>query len=382
METKRTSYIILGLVVAIYLVINLALPRIGHGFVTTYVIQPIIWGLVIFFILRLPRPHPAGKWRMRQDLLKLALMLGVFQVACLLIGGLFSGFGKSPYSFSPQGIFLNLLFVGSALVGMELSRAYIINSLSRRHTVLVLGLVSLLFMVLSFPLARFMGLREPLQIVTFLGGDAIPLFAQSLLASFMAFLGGPLPAIAYLGILQAFEWFSPVLPDLSWGLKSLLGTIVPALGFFAVHSLSSGQLRIVRRERRAKGEGSLASWTVGGIAVLVFLWFSLGFFPFYPAAVAGGSMSPTLHLGDMVIVTKVAPETIKENDIIEFQMGDASVIHRVIKIDDDNGYRQFITQGDANDSLDIAPVSAEQLQGKVMFAVPKIGWVTLIMRSV
>jgi len=368
-------------VVAIYLVINLALPRIGYGFLATYVVRPIMWGLLIFFVLRLPRLQPAGKWRLHQDLVKLALMIGAFQVFCLAIGGVFCGFGKSPYSFTPQGIFLNLIFVGSALVAMELSRAYIINSLSKRHTVLVLGLVALFFTMLNFSPFRFMGLREPLGTVTFLGGDVIPLLAQNLLASILVLLGGAIPAIAYRGVLAAFEWFCPILPDLSWGLKALLGTIVPALGFLAVQSLSSGQLRIVRRERRGREGGSIVGGTVAGIVVLALLWFSLGLLPFYPATVAGGSMSPALELGDMVIASKVTPDTIEESDIIEFRQGEMRVIHRVIDIEESGDVRQFITKGDANDNPDIAPVSLEQVRGKVMFAVPRLGWVTLILRS-
>jgi len=381
METRRAAYIILGLLAAIYLVINLALPRIGHGVITTYVVQPIIWGGLIFFILRLPRLQPAGKWQLRQDLPKLALMIGGFQVFCLVIGGLFCGFGKSPYLFTPQSIFINLIFVGTALVAMELSRAYIINRFGKRHTILILAVVALLFTMLSLPLGRFMGLGEPLATVTFLGGDGIPLLAENLLACLLAFLGGPMAAIAYRGVLEAFEWFSPILPDLSWGIKALLGTIVPAVGFLAVQALSSGRLRIARRERRVRGESSIVGWTVAGIVVLALLWFSLGLLPFYPSTVAGGSMSPALHLGDMVIVAKTSPDTIKEGDIIEFRLEEMMVIHRVIDIRETEGSKFFITKGDANDNPDAAPVSPEQVKGKVMLNVPKLGWVTLFFRS-
>ena len=381
MEIRRAGYIILGLIVAIYLVINLALPRIGHGFITTYVVQPMIWGLLIFFILRLPRLQPAGKWQLRQDLPKLALMIGGFQVFSLVIGGLFCGFGKSPYSFTPQGIFINLIFVGSALVAMELSRAYIINSFSKRHTILILALIALLFTMFGFSPARFMGLGEPLATVTFLGGDGIPLLAENLLACFLAFLGGPIPAIAYRGVLEAFEWFCPILPDLSWGIKALVGTIVPAVGFLAVQSLSSGQLRIARRERRVRGGSSIVGWTVAGIVVLALLWFSLGLLPFYPSAVAGGSMSPALNLGDMVIASKVSPDVIREGDIIEFRQGEVMVIHRVIEVQETEGSKFFITKGDANRVADMDPVSPKQVKGRVMLNVPKLGWVTLFFRS-
>jgi len=381
METRRAGYIILGLLAAIYLVVNLALPHIGHGFITTYVVQPIIWGGLIFFILRLPRVQPTGKWQLRQDLPKLAAMIGGFQVFCLVIGGLFCGFGKSPYSSTPQSIFINLIFVGTALVAMELSRAYIINSFSKRHTILILALVALFFTMLSLPLGRFMGLGEPLATVTFLGGDGIPLLAENLLACLLVFLGGPIPAIAYRGVLQAFEWFSPILPDLSWGIKALLGTIVPAVGFLAVQSLSSGRLRIARRERRVRGGSSIVGWTVAGIVVLALLWFSLGLLPFYPSTVAGGSMSPALNLGDMVIASKVSPDVIREGDIIEFRQGEMMVIHRVIDIEETEGSKFFITKGDANSVADMDPVSPEQVKGRVMLNVPRLGWVTLFFRS-
>jgi signal peptidase len=91
-------------------------------------------------------------------------------------------------------------------------------------------------------------------------------------------------------------------------------------------------------------------------------------------------MSPTLHLGDMVIAAKVSPDSIREGDIIEFLQGQMRVIHRVIDIEDSGGSRQFITKGDANDSPDIDPVSPSQVKGKAMFSVPKVGWVVLVLR--
>jgi len=83
----------------------------------------------------------------------------------------------------------------------------------------------------------------------------------------------------------------------------------------------------------------------------------------------------------MVIASKVTPDVIAERDIIVFQQGEMRVIHRVIDIEGSGGSRQFITKGDANDSPDMDPVSPAQVKGKVMFAVPKLGWVTLMLRS-
>ena len=92
-------------------------------------------------------------------------------------------------------------------------------------------------------------------------------------------------------------------------------------------------------------------------------------------------MSPALHLGDMAIASKISPDAIEEGDIIEFQQGEMRVIHRVIDIQGSGDSRQFITKGDANDSPDMVPVSPEQVKGRLIFAVPKLGWVTLMLRS-
>lgn len=82
----------------------------------------------------------------------------------------------------------------------------------------------------------------------------------------------------------------------------------------------------------------------------------------------------------MVIVAKVSPDAIREGDIIEFRQGEMMVIHRVIDIEETEGSRFFVTKGDANDNPDIDPVSPEQVRGRVMLNVPRLGWVTLILR--
>lgn len=92
-------------------------------------------------------------------------------------------------------------------------------------------------------------------------------------------------------------------------------------------------------------------------------------------------MSPALNLGDMVIASKVSPDVIREGDIIEFRQGEMMVIHRVIEIQETEGSKFFITKGDANSVADMDPVSPEQVKGRVMLNVPRLGWVTLFFRS-
>ena len=380
-DPRYNWWLVFGLLAAIYCLINLGLPRLPiDPFARTYVIQPILWGLLAWVILSLPGYKPAGGLRLKSTIIRVALIVGLFQLAFYLIGGLFSGFGKSPYSFTPTGILTNLVFVGSMLVGMELSRAWLINRLGRKHTLLAVAFVAVLYTLLSIPLARITGLRPELASITYVNSTVLPALAENMLASFLALLGGPLAAIAYRGILQAFWWFCPILPNLPWAFKGLIGVVVPIVGLVVANILRSSRLR--RRQARRESEGSLAGWVVTTIVAVAIIWFAVGLFPVHPTTVIGGSMRPTLDVGDVVIVVEVPADTIEPGDIIQFREAEGSTtVHRVVEIQETEGNTVFVTQGDANRAPDPEPVLADNVVGKVVFNIPKVGWAAIAVKE-
>ena len=373
--------IIIALLAGIYLAINLAFPRLTiDTFIETYVLQPLLWGLVAGAILVLPRYRPAAKLKDKSAIIQLALMIGFFQVLLYVVGGFFSSFGKSPYSFSPTGILINLFFVGSMLIGMELSRAWLINHLGKKHIFLALAFIALLYTLLTIPLTQVTGIRAEVESITFLNSTCLPLLAENLLASFLALLAGPLAAIAYRGMLQGFWWFCPILPDLPWVFKGLFGTALPIIGLLVINSLHSPQPR--RRQARRAKEGSLAGWIVTTVVAVSIIWFSVGLFPIHPALVGSGSMRPTMDVGDVVIIAKVPANVIKPGDIIQFRRPEkVTMMHRLVEIQETEGAKSFITKGDANDEPDIDPVIAENVVGKAVFNISKIGWVAIVVKS-
>jgi len=82
--------------------------------------------------------------------------------------------------------------------------------------------------------------------------------------------------------------------------------------------------------------------------------------------VATGSMSPTMEIGDVVIV-KITKE-VEQNDIIVYIDGENIITHRLIEIKDN----QLIAKGDANNSED-KPIQEEMVLGEVVQILPKIG---------
>jgi signal peptidase len=234
---------------------------------------------------------------------------------------------------------------------------------------------------MSVTLSQLTGIRLEISSINFLNSTLLPTFAENLLATLLALLAGPLAAIAYRAVLEAFWWFVPVLPDLSWVFKGLIGTLVPIFGMIFINSyytIKSGRHRV----RSTESHGFPVGWIATSIAAVVIVWFAVGLFPFQPALVGSGSMQPVMYTGDVVIIAKVPADMVEEGDIIQFrEEGDITIVHRVIEIrETDNSY-VFITKGDDNDKPDTDPVLPANVVGKAVYTVPRVGWISIWVKN-
>jgi signal peptidase len=380
-QPKRAIWITFAIIAGVYAAANLGLSKAIGGFFGTHLVQPILWLILGGVVMLLPRYRTAAKLKDRAAIIQLAFMIGFFQLVLLIVGGLFSNFGKSPYSFTPMGITTNFILVAAMLFGMEFSRAWLVNNLSKKHTFLALAFVAIIYTVISIPLIQLTGIRPEVNSISFINSSLLPSLAESLLATFLALLGGPIPALIYRGILQAFWWFSPILPDLPWMFKGLIGTALPIVGLVVINSLYSPQTGR-KRGRRAES-GSITGWIITTVAAVAIIWFTVGLFPFQPALVGSGSMEPKMHAGDVVIVAKVPADNVELNDVIQFRVPEgATVMHRVIEIQEtEDGGKFFITKGDANDKPDSEPVIPENVVGKAVMTIPKVGWASVVVKQ-
>jgi len=360
----------------VYLLINLALPRLFSGFTTAYIIGPLLWCLVITVTLLISRYWAGEKLQFTKSLLWIGLLLGTFQVSAFVITGLFFGFGRSPYSFTPTGIILNLTYVGSALVGMELSRAYLIKTFSKTYETIALVVIAILFTTISISLVRLTGIESSPSTNPFFGSTVIPLLAQNFLACILALTGGPVAAIAYVGVLEAFKWFCPIMPDPPWIITAVVGTITVIIGMIVVQSIAKAE-HIEEPKQTKQGLLPRLEWVGVAIISAAMIWASFGLSGFHPTLVAGRSMEPAIDLGDIVIVNEISTNTIHEGDIIQFKDDHDTIIHRVLEVRPDKGSRIFITKGDSNKTPDSRPVYPDQIMGKVTYTIPKIGWASI-----
>jgi len=369
---------LVGYLLLVYLLVNLAVPRLLPGALNIYVVQPLLWGSLAGAAYVGWRFGLKARPKHSRLLLALALLTGLFQIAMTIIAGLIYGFGRSPYSHTFTAILGNLLYLASLLLAIELTRSYLVAVFSQGNHILAVLSPSLLLAIVGIPLAKFGTAAEPQSFFRFQGEIILPAISESFLASFLAYLGGPLAAIAYRGAIQAFEWLSPALPDLQWTITAFLGTLVPAFGLIVIRN--QVMPAVIRPMDEASRSQVSTSWVLVAATAAALIWFNAGLFGFQPTLVSGVSMNPTLVVGDIVITRQVGPDEIEPGDIIRFRAGNSYIIHRVVEVERGARGTYFVTQGDANNVQD-SPFPADALEGKVVATIPKIGWVSIGVRN-
>jgi len=102
--------------------------------------------------------------------------------------------------------------------------------------------------------------------------------------------------------------------------------------------------------------------------------------------IASSSMRPSLESGDAVLLVKVKPEEIRVGDLISYTkiVPFASmqiVTHRVVEANDYGDSYFFKTKGDANPEPDSWNVTPEEIIGKAVIMIPKIGYILYHVRA-
>ncbi|PRY64670.1 signal peptidase [Glaciihabitans tibetensis] len=103
-----------------------------------------------------------------------------------------------------------------------------------------------------------------------------------------------------------------------------------------------------------------------------------------PLTVLTSSMEPGLPPGTLLIVEPVDTNTIQIGDVVTYQIESgqpAVVTHRVTAVaSSTTGERTFTFKGDNNDAED-PPVIAEQIQGRLWYSIPVVGYASTIING-
>ena len=98
-----------------------------------------------------------------------------------------------------------------------------------------------------------------------------------------------------------------------------------------------------------------------------------------PAAVTAGDSAlefvPELSIDDVILVKE--RDTYEEGNIVVYQSGYTLIVHKIIRIEDED---HVVTKGTANEGED-DPIRMKDIKGEVFFDIPYLGLIVSILKT-
>jgi signal peptidase len=131
----------------------------------------------------------------------------------------------------------------------------------------------------------------------------------------------------------------------------------------------------------ANGAGWAVAIALAALALAVAVPLAFGDRPF---TVLTGSMEPTIAAGDVVIEERISPLEARLGDVVTFKDPEDQgrlLTHRVRSIRRDGPFLRFVTQGDANNTVEHWRIPLDGQLGRVLYAIPWVGHLTVLTQT-
>lgn len=375
MKNVKKNYILYAFLL-IYLIIGKFFLEPNYYNIYVYWYNPTVWG-ILFLILYYFNKDNIKHNSKRKNLYETIIIIMMIYMIIYFISGLFFDYVYSPYDHSLLGIIKNIWGYIFVIVFQEYIRNYLLKEHRGKLWYIVIMLIFIAIELNYKTLNNNLVSAE--AIFKYCSSIIIPVICHNVLANYLVFKSDYKSSIVYLVSLKLLTILLPIYPNLDWFISSLYEIILGII-LYAV-TTDFYEKKVLRKRDKRNNRSYMVTYIPYLILIVFVVFFMGGFFKYRPVAIISNSMYPHIKRGDVVISEKITEKdlkTIKLDDIIEYKLGGASVVHRVVAIDlDKKGNLVFITKGDNNSNIDDEKVNGNQIVGRILLKVPYIGYPTI-----
>ena len=373
-QTKIETILIFVILILYYVLSQIYFIKMGS--IYTMVINPLFW-ILLCVALKIYIKKTYAVAKLKKEIIDYTLIAVLGYIIVYLISGLFVSFGKNPNSATLKGLIINFWVTGTVILTREYVRYLIINNTYEKQKKKV-GIALIIIMTLLE--VKTLNITDMNVYYAFkqIASVFLPVLSKNILFTYLAYCKNYVAAVCYDLLIYLVLWLSPILPKMTWFMIAIIDIATPIILLLYIRYIKRKKDYFKSKEGASDSEPK--SVIVLVIIVILAIWFALGIFPVKPIAIATGSMSPQINIGDVAIIKKCGPNDVEVGDIIEYKMPDFTVVHRIVEIKQENGRYYFATKGDSNDSRDKNLVTEDQLIGKCLFKIRYLGypaiWIT------
>lgn len=378
MKKSEKKIIIFELIIILFLILNVFVKNI---FVGNNVIFPV--GILLFLSILL---FGFEKVKMiNKDKKKIITIIIFYTVAFLIIiygFGLLTSYVKSPYSLTLKNIIKNTFPVIFLLALLELFRYNICRKSNKNKKIYFMTLI--IFTILDFLIALpFYNIKDYEEILKMLTLVILPSITKNIMLIDFSYKYGYLPTIIYQLIMNLYLYLLPIYPNLSIYLESVIMFLLPLIIKYVIDNTLTKEKKVTIERKKTKNIFSNICIGICILLIVVIVTLYSNIFSYWIAVVGSGSMSPTIQVGDAIIVDKTIKnnlENLKVGDILVFRIKDSIYTHRIVDIKEENSTYLISTKGDREGQvIDNWTVKNDDIVGVVRFKVSYIGYPTVLL---
>lgn len=322
------------------------------------------------------------RYKAIQDKCQIVLIVMLAYILLYFLSGLFFNFAHSIYSTKVISIIKNIWMYVSIIIFKEFVREKLVYYSGQRYVFLFF--ITSLFILLDiefFNISYYFQSGE--TIFKYFFSTIFPIITGNIVCTYLVLIGGIRLSLIYKVLIVLIKLLVPIQPNLDWFLLGIFESLLPVLIYIFV-----SKYHLIRTSRESKrkirGADSLFKSIMIGM-IIIFALFFAGIFKYKPIAVMSGSMQPIFYRGDILIVEKIAEENCDElelYDIIEYRLDNKIILHRIVKIEEnESGKLVFTTKGDNNEKEDAKKVESSQVIGKILFSIKYIGYPSVLLNE-
>jgi len=376
---------IISILITIFIFIIYSLLTLinKHQSLYYYIINPLFWIILSMITNLLVYQRINNHFKYKTLLTEISLIATLIYTFLFYILGLYSGFGKNPYDTSLLGVLLNLWSLGLVIIAKEYIR-YCILIITDKNKRLKIGIIIIFLFTLTE--INFTNIdtyfEDYITIIKFITIVLMPLIIRNSIFNYFVFKGGFIPSTIYALLTTAIMWPSPILPNHEWPILFILYNLIPFFTFLTIDFYIGKKEKLL--PKRVLDETEPKKWIPNFIFVILLMGFIFGLYGYKPVAIISNSMYPGIKRGDVVIVRISKIDNIYVGDIINFKSksNNINIIHRVVDKYEVNNRLILTTKGDNNKIEDDDPVFTEQVIGKIVARIPKIGYPSILIKEI
>ena len=370
MKKSYQKLIIFDIIITIILLLNSFILNILGNY---YYMD--IFLVVLMILFKFIFGFEKDRHRYIKDIIINMFIIYLISFIIYYIFGIFIGFYQAESYWGVYGIKTFIFPYIMMIILREFLRSQMLTK--TENSKILTFITCILFILLELSSAfRQDSLNNNYNVFIFIAITILPIISNNVACTYIAKKVGYKPNIFWLLIAGLYGVTLPIIPDAGYYIQSLIKFLFPFVLMYNVYSFFQKRdkdIPISYIKKRLYIEIPLLA-----IIVFTLAYFVSGYFRYYAIAVATGSMTPRINVGDVVIVDQHKDyKDLKVGEVIAYKYENIVIVHRLVDIAVVGDDYYFYTKGDANEAKDNYIIYPDTILGKVDIKIPYIGLPTV-----